>query len=159
LAERPRHGYELKSGFEDLLGGLWPVNIGQIYATLARLERDGYVRAQIVSQAAAPDRKVYSLTKTGAKELRRWLDESAVAELPVKDEVFLKLAVHRLTGDDPTELLVRHRQELYQTLADLVQARADAEGDTLSCLLLDGLTLQLQARVTWLDECERRLGS
>jgi DNA-binding PadR family transcriptional regulator len=154
LVTRPRHGYELKSGFEALVGGLWPVNIGQIYTTLGRLERDGYVRAEVKAQATAPDRKVYSLTKTGAKELRRWLEDTAVAELPVKDDLFLKLAVCHITGEDPSELLIRHRQELYETLADLVRLRADAEDDRLTSLLLDGLILQLQARVTWLDECE-----
>jgi len=155
LAVRPRHGYELKAGFEDLLGGLWPVNIGQIYTTLGRLERDGYVRVKRVAQATAPDRKVYSLTETGAKELRRWLDESAVADVPVKDELFLKLAVSDLIGNDPTDLLVRHRQELYETLADLVRLRANTDDSSLTTLLLDGLVLQLQARVTWLDDCER----
>ena len=154
LVTRPRHGYELKSGFEALVGGLWPVNIGQIYTTLGRLERDGYVRAEVKAQATAPDRKVYSLTKTGAKELRRWLEDTAVAELPVKDELFLKLAVCQITGEDPSELLIRHRQELYETLADLLRLRGDAEDDRLTSLLLDGLILQLQARVTWLDECE-----
>jgi len=154
LAAQPRHGYELKSDFEALVGGLWPVNIGQIYTTLGRLERDGYVRAAVVAQATAPDRKVYSLTKTGAKELHRWLEDTAIAELPVKDELFLKLAVCDITGDDPSELLVRHRQELYERLADLVRLRAEADGDRLTSLLLDGLILQLQARVTWIDECE-----
>ena len=72
----------------------------------------------------------------------------------MKDDLFLKLAVCQITGEDPSELLIRHRQELYETLADLLRLRGDAEDDRLTSLLLDGLILQLQARVTWLDECE-----
>ena len=73
LAQEPRHGYDLKTAFETLLGGTWPLNIGQVYSTLSRLERDGFVESQVVPQDLLPDRKVYALTQTGLEELDRWL--------------------------------------------------------------------------------------
>ena len=37
LANGPRHGYQLKTGFESATGGMWPLNVGQVYTTLERL--------------------------------------------------------------------------------------------------------------------------
>src|SRR5947208_15504267 len=73
LAKESRHGYDLKRAFERLLGGTWPINIGQIYTTLTRLERDGLVTAETVTQTSVPDRKVYSLTPAGHDALAEWL--------------------------------------------------------------------------------------
>ena len=47
LADGPAHGYDLKRRLEEGFGSaLPPVNAGQIYTTLARLERDGLVEAE-----------------------------------------------------------------------------------------------------------------
>lgn len=91
LDRGPAHGYELKRAHDELFGDVAPpVNIGQIYVTLTRLERDGSVVHRVEKGTEGPDRKVYELTETGRKALRGWLDEPS--ELPVgKSDVVQRL--------------------------------------------------------------------
>src|SRR6266511_4189240 len=72
LASGPAHGYQLKRRHDALFASGWgPINIGQIYVTLGRLERDGLVTHRTVQQAGRSDRKVYELTELGRKALDR----------------------------------------------------------------------------------------
>src|SRR5437588_6246919 len=91
LAGGPRHGYELKGNFDDLVGTAWPLNIAQIYTALAKLEEEGLVACEVVPQENVPNRKVYSLTKAGRRELDGWLGEPAEGPVRLRDEVFFKV--------------------------------------------------------------------
>ena len=73
LAEEPLHGYEVKNRFEAMLGGTWDVNIGQVYTTLQRLERDGLVRP--VGGRGDRGKLLYELSESGRKALADWLEE------------------------------------------------------------------------------------
>jgi DNA-binding PadR family transcriptional regulator len=159
LAEAPRHGYELKGAFEELFGGSWPLNIGQVYTTLGRLERDGLVRSELVPQELVPDRKVYSLTDAGRTALDGWLREPSAAPVRLKDEVFAKVLVQGLlNGRDPTALIRAQRQAHMQTLAQLAALRRDDGLHATSRLLVEGAMLHVEADLRWLDICEERLG-
>ena len=92
LGAEPRYGYELKAVFEAFLGGTWPLNIGQVYTTLTRLERDGLVVAEVVPQDQTPDRKVYALTDAGRAELDAWLAAVEIGPVRLRDEFFLRIA-------------------------------------------------------------------
>lgn len=98
LARGRAHGYELKQDFETHFGEVWPpLNVGQVCATLARLERDGFVQATEVAQPDRPNRRVYSLTGSGKEALAIWLDEPAVRP-KVRDDFVLKLVLAGLAG-------------------------------------------------------------
>lgn len=154
LAERPRHGYELRRAFEDLLGGTWMLNIGQIYVTLARLEEDGLITAEVVHQQLLPDRKVWALTEIGRKELARWTDEGAGEAVKVREELYFKVLAQALAGGDIEALIWRQRESLVQAMAELGRLRREANGAT--ALLLDGAILRAEADMKWLDICESR---
>ncbi len=163
LAAAPAHGYELKQAIEKLFGDLWPpVNIGQIYTTLARLERDGLVRGSHVAQEHRPDKRVYELTADGRRELRVWIATPS-AGLRLKDEFFTKLILAGLPGvadgSDPAALIERQRTAFLQSLRDLndLALRHDAGADTPALLLIEGALLHLQADLKWLDLCADRL--
>jgi DNA-binding PadR family transcriptional regulator len=159
LSERPRHGYDLKSGFEELLGGAWPLNIGQVYSTLGRLERDGLVSVERVEQAPMPDRKVYSLTIDGKTELERWLRAPSDGVLPLKDELFVKVLVGtRVDGGNPNELIAIERARALQTMSELATLRSDDALDPVTKLIVDGAMLHVEADLRWLELCEDRLG-
>jgi DNA-binding PadR family transcriptional regulator len=158
LAQEPRHGYDLKNAFEAVLGGTWPLNIGQIYTTLGRLERDGLVESEVVPQDLLPDRKVYSLTKDGREALDRWLAEPTVGSIRLKDEFFIKLLVHRLSRSDGTLALIWKQRQVYmQTLAQLTALRTDPSLDPATTLLMEGAILHVEADLFWLDLCEEKL--
>jgi DNA-binding PadR family transcriptional regulator len=157
LAKEPRHGYELKVAFEELLGGSWPLNIGQVYSTLGRLERDALVEAEVVAQDPLPDRKVYSITQTGRDDLARWMDEPNEAPVRLRDDLFLKVLLQsRFAGADSRPLIARQRQIYLQALAELSALRSD---DQFPRLLVEAAMLHIEADLKWLELCEDRLNA
>lgn len=158
LADEARHGYDLKGAFEDLLGGSWQLNIGQVYTTLGRLERDGFVESQVVPQDLVPDRKVYEITPSGLEELKRWLSEPADGPVRLRDELFVKMLVHGLVkGGSARSLIDRQRREHLETLAELAELRSDDGLNASTKLLIDGAMLHVEADLQWLDLCEEHL--
>ena len=155
LAKAPHHGYELKSSFENLLGGTWMLNIGQVYTTLSRLEDDGLIEPTVVEQDLLPDRKVYNLTELGEKELHRWLDEPVVGLVRLREEVFLKIVAQGLA--DPSaalSLIASQRHEYIEASAQIAQRRAEPDLPEATGLILDGLLRRLEADLLWLDDAE-----
>lgn len=160
LAKAPAHGYELKQAFEETFGAVWPpLNFGQIYTTLQRLERDELVRSYEVTQARRRDKKVYELTPAGHAELGTWLAEPATGPW-LKDEFFMKLVMAgMIDAADPAELIERQRRVYQQALRDLdtMAARASANPNAVPALLIEGAALHMQADLKWLELCEEAL--
>jgi DNA-binding PadR family transcriptional regulator len=160
LAKSPAHGYELKQAFEELFGDVWPeLNFGQVYTTLARLERDGLVRGQEVAQEHRRDKKVYEVTLSGEEALRDWIADPVDGPW-LKDEFFMKLVLAQVTGAaDERELIERQRRAYMQTLHDLnEQARRHRGEDAwVPSLLIEGAALHLDADLKWLDLYEEAL--
>jgi DNA-binding PadR family transcriptional regulator len=160
LASGPAHGYELKQALEQRFGSvLPPLNAGQIYTTLSRLERDGLVDDDAVAQNGRPNKRVYRLTDSGRAELRGWVEDSAPGTR-LKDDFFVKLVLARAAGiADPLELIDRQRGAYLQALRELDDVAAQADGDETAALLVEGAALHLEADLKWLDLIERRIGS
>jgi DNA-binding PadR family transcriptional regulator len=158
LASAPSHGYDLKGAFEELLGGSWPLNIGQVYTTLQRLERDGLVRSRVVPQELVPDRRRYEITPAGRKELTRWLSEPTNGPVRLKDELLVKVLVQSVVkGGDARALIGRQRQQHLQTLAELAALREDQDLNPATRLIVEGAMLHVEADLEWLELCEERL--
>ena len=156
LDDGPTHGYELKTKFEAAIGPQWgALNIGHLYQTLERLTRDGLVTSKVVPIDSGPDRRVYSLTAAGRRELRAWTGEPAVRGSGYRDELFFKLLVALRSGPDALSGMVS-RQRAYQlgelrTLADLRRDHAD---DPVVRLLIDAARLHNEADLRLLDLAE-----
>jgi DNA-binding PadR family transcriptional regulator len=154
----------LKQAFDQTFGAIWPeLNFGQVYTTLARLERDGLVIGEEVAQEHRRDKRVYEVTPAGDEALRDWIDEPQDGPW-VKDEFFMKLAMAQLTGlADPIDLIQRQRLRYMQALHDLgggrgahPRARDGRIGDDIvAALLMEGAALHLEADLKWLDTCEQ----
>jgi DNA-binding PadR family transcriptional regulator len=161
LAKEPAHGYELKQTYEQLFQAvLPPVNAGQIYTTLARLERDSMVRDRPVEQGGRPDKRVYELTATGRTAVQAWLEEP-VCGPRLRDEFFVKLVLARTAGiADAARLIERQRREYLQNLRDLneLATQTDVRADQTARLLIQGAILHLKADVEWLNLCEDEMG-
>src|SRR3954470_2845523 len=108
LADEPAHGYEIRRGLEERFGAvLAPINAGQVYTTLQRLERDELVSDDAVAQAGRPDKRVYRLTEAGRRALEEWLG-TASAPTRLRDDFFMKLVfAHAIGIADPRELIAR----------------------------------------------------
>ncbi len=155
------HGYELKAAFEEQVGTLWDLNIGQVYNTLRLAERDALVRFERSEQEGrGPARKVYSITESGRQELARWLLEPVRQPRRLKDEFYVKLVFTRLTHGDVAALVWNQRQAYLQVLRQIndLRGEVDAAADPATLLLLEGGALHLEADLKWLDRCEELLG-
>lgn len=157
LATEPKHGYELKAAFKEALAGTWEVNPGQIYTTLSRLLRDGLVTNQRVEQDDRPDKKVYTLTDEGRKELARWFETPIGEEQYPRDELLVKLLVFRqVGGGDGRHLVWRQRKAHLETMRQLVKLSGGA-GEAVAQLLFERAILHLEADLRWLERCENEL--
>lgn len=166
LDDGPSHGYQLKTDFESRTGGAWMINVGQVYSTLQRLERDG-----LVTPAGDPDdeRRVYRITEEGRATLEGWFTEPVVVETPPRDElaikVLLAIAAEQVEAGsgrvdvDVTAVLQRQRTATIEQLQEYTRLKrqADPDDDLPFVLLLDALVLKAEAEVRWLDTCEARL--
>jgi DNA-binding PadR family transcriptional regulator len=155
LAEGPMHGYGLKLEFEAATGDVWPLNPGQVYTTLGRLERDGLV----VFEPDAEGQKVYELTDAGRDELLRWFDTPVPREEMPRQELAIKLVFAVRSGAaDVGSVVQRQRAATMRSLQELTRLRATADGDDLAwVLMVEGLMFQAEGELRWLDLCEARL--
>ena len=156
LAERPRYGYELRGEFEARTGTTWPLNLGQVYTTLARLERDGRVTA---SDAGESGQQYYEITALGRAEVTAWFTTPVRREDRPRDELAIKLAL--AVGSDDVDLrsvIQAQRTDSVRALQDYTRLKARAGTDDLAWLLvLDAMIFHTEAEVRWLDHCESRL--
>jgi DNA-binding PadR family transcriptional regulator len=155
LDDGPRHGYQLKSEFEAATGGVWPLNIGQVYTTLDRLERDG-----LVEHDGDVARKVYRLTDDGEQALGAWWEAVGADNPPPRDELMLKVLMAIERGPDHAlEVVTGQRTAALSLLQQRRQAsRRDKDAGSLGATLVtDALMFRAEADLRWLDRCETRI--
>jgi DNA-binding PadR family transcriptional regulator len=157
LAKEPAHGYELKARLEQVFGDAYPSpNIGQIYVTLQRLERDGLVDSQDVVQTTRPNKRVYELTDAGREAVLTWMDRPSDGPR-VRDDFFMKLALSENAGAaDRLGLINRQRRHYLSQMRALTELVADSERP-IPQLLIEGAMLHLQADLDWLQRCQEEL--
>jgi DNA-binding PadR family transcriptional regulator len=155
LAKEPSSGSRLRARLNDALGPLGEaVNDGQIYVTLSRLEKAGFIARQ---ETAAPEagRKDYELTAAGQERVTEWLSEVSWPK-PDLAEFHLKLIAAAQGGlADPVGIVDAQRRELLRRLRDVERAAMDEPEGSQAGLLLEGIVLRLQADLRWLEACER----
>ena len=161
LLERgPMYGWKLRSEFEASTGSTWPLNIGQVYTTLSRLERDGLVEP--VGEADAEGRVTYRITDAGRAEVAGWFATPVGGETRPRDELAIKLAMALTTpGVDAHRVIQTQRTATLRSLQDLtrLKARADEVADAAWLLVLESMIFKAEAEVRWLDHCEVRIAS
>lgn len=158
LEEGPRHGYQLKLDFETRTGGIWPLNVGQVYTTLDRLQRDGLV-AEI--DGGDDTHRSFEITEEGRREVKEWLRSSPVDAAPARDELMMKVLVSVARGGrDALAVIDEQRAAL---LAALQRRRREQRGRAGAAveerLAHDALLTRIEADVTWLERCEEQVRS
>ncbi|SDL76051.1 PadR family transcriptional regulator [Nonomuraea jiangxiensis] len=152
LSSGPRHGYQLKIEFEASIGATWPLNIGQVYTTLSRLERDGLVKP---GESDEQGRVVYTITAAGQEEMARWFGTPVAQSDRPRDELVIKLAMAVAAGKvDVAEVIHRQRTATMRTLQQLTRAKRAATEGAARRLVLDSMIFQAEAEQRWLDHCE-----
>jgi DNA-binding PadR family transcriptional regulator len=161
LSRQPTHGYDLLQTYEGLFSTvLPPLNAGQIYTTLSRLERDGLVEDYAVQQEGKPDKRIYQLTGKGHQILLGWFAQP-ISGSRLKDNFYLKLMGAQMSGLVDIQLLIdEQRRQYLQSLHDLNNLALEKEisDDPARFFLIQGAVLHLKADLEWLDLCEEQFG-
>jgi DNA-binding PadR family transcriptional regulator len=157
LTEGPKYGLQLRHEFEERTGDVWPLNVGQVYTTLQRLERDGLVASDDDSQDGP--QKSFHITAAGASELDAWLRTPPDLSSPPRDELVIKVLVAiRVPGVDVREVIQAHRRHLVEQMQEWTRLKRGAGADELSlALVVDAELFRLDAVIRWLDAADARL--
>jgi len=157
LTEGPKYGLQLRQEFEARTGEVWPLNVGQIYTTLQRLERDGFVESDDADDIGP--QKGFRITADGSAELARWLRTPPDLDLPPRDELVIKvLMAVRIPGIDVHEVIQVHRRYVVEVMQQWTHLKEDeADVDLNFALVVDAELYRLDAVVRWLDTAEGRL--
>jgi DNA-binding PadR family transcriptional regulator len=157
LDDGPRYGYQLKTSFEGATGGVWPLNVGQVYTTLDRLHRDGLVTVLDGSDGEAA-KKSYELTPAGREELGAWWRAVPTDDPPPRDELMLKMLLAIEHGQrHALDVLTEHRTALLALLQQRRRESRTGDSTLASRLVADALVVRAEADLRWLDLCEARL--
>jgi DNA-binding PadR family transcriptional regulator len=157
LSEGPKYGLQLRQEFEARTGEVWPLNVGQVYTTLQRLERDGLVESDD-SDGDSPQ-KGFHITAAGETELGRWLRTPPDLAAPPRDELVMKILVAvGVPGTNVHDVIQSHRHYLVQLMQQWTRIKEDAaETDLSLALVVDAELFRLDAVVRWLDAADGRL--
>jgi len=157
LSEGPKYGLQLREEFEARTGEVWPLNVGQVYTTLQRLERDGLVESDGDGQDGP--QKGFRITSAGARELSWWLRTPSDMSSPPRDELVMKVLVAlRVPGTDTRDVIQVHRRYLVGLMQQWTRIKeAEAESDISLGLVVDAELFRLDAVVRWLDAADGRI--
>lgn len=160
LEQGPCYGYQLRTEFDRRTGSTWPLNVGQIYNTLDRLERDGLV---VKGQTDEQGHVFWKITDAGSAEVAAWLASPVERARGTRDELAIKLAVAAtLPGVDVTSVIQTQRRASLAQLEALKRAKhaggeADGPEQLAWALVVDSMIFSAEAEVRWLDHTEQRL--
>ena len=155
LSEGDAHGYQLKAAFEERTGGIWPLNVGQVYTTLDRLAGEGLVEPVASSSDAEPsgrDRRTWHITESGRVEVGDWFTNGTPAGPPPRDELLVKVVMAMArTRDEALAVIDSERVALYRRTQDAQPSRRHVDAGGLAA---EAVAFRLEADLRWLDHCE-----
>jgi DNA-binding PadR family transcriptional regulator len=157
LSEGPKYGLQLRQEFESRTGEVWPLNVGQVYTTLQRLERDGLVESDDESDDGP--QKVFRLTSDGGQELQAWLHTPPDLSSPPRDELVMKVLVAFGVPDiDVDQVIQVHRRYAVELMQQWTRLKEGADEDEVGfALAVDAELFRLDSVVRWLDAAEARM--
>jgi DNA-binding PadR family transcriptional regulator len=157
LSEGPKYGLQLRQEFEARTGEVWPLNVGQVYTTLQRLERDGLVESDDAVEDSP--QKGFHITGEGESELSQWLRTPPDLSSPPRDELVMKVLVAiRVPGVDVHEVIQVHRRYLVELMQQWTRLKEnEADLDLSFALVVDAELFRLDSVIRWLDAADGRL--
>ena len=158
LSEAPKYGLQLRQEFEESTGEVWPLNVGQVYTTLQRLERDELIESDDSGEEAGPQ-KVFHITEAGRSELDTWLSTPSDMTEPPRDELVIKvLAAVRVPDVSVHDVIQVHRRYLIELMQQWTRLKEDeADFDLTFALVVDAELFRLDSAIRWLDTADGRL--
>jgi DNA-binding PadR family transcriptional regulator len=155
LESQPRHGYDLKRVYDERFSHNRPLHYGQVYSTLSRLLKQGFVEVDGIEPGGGPERKRYAITPAGVTDVQRWLSRPEKSDLYLQNTLYTKVLLALLTGRSAAEILESQRTEHLHLMRELSRRKTD--GDLADQLICDYGLFHLEADLRWLDLTSARL--
>jgi DNA-binding PadR family transcriptional regulator len=157
LSEGPKYGFQLRQEFEASTGDVWPLNVGQVYSTLQRLEQAGHIEADDSSKEGP--QKGYRITAEGEKELDHWLNTPADMASPPRDDLVIKiLSALRVPRVDVSGVIQVHRRYLIELMQQWTRLKEHEDDLSLDfALVADAELFRIDSVIRWLEAAEGRL--
>jgi DNA-binding PadR family transcriptional regulator len=155
LEPRPTHGYTLKAAYDSRFGQERPLRYGQVYATLARLQREGWAQEVAVEPGAGPDRRTYAVTPAGVQELSGWLVTPEPPTAYAHGVLFAKTVLALTSGRSAADVLDAQREVHVRRMREVLRAARGA--DVLTRLAADHEVAHLEADLAWIETAGARL--
>ncbi|HEY1621519.1 MAG TPA: PadR family transcriptional regulator [Streptosporangiaceae bacterium] len=155
LEREPSHGYDLKRDYDAYFGRGRRLPFGQVYATLARLARDGKIVVGDAEPGAGPDRKPYVITEQGVSDVESWLREPVDPEPHLQAVLFTKVVLALMSGRPAEQYLDAQRARHLARMRELTRIRQG--GDLTDGLLADYGLFHLEADLRWMELTAGRL--
>ena len=165
LRDHADYGYNLKRRFDERMGPVWNLNIGQVYQTLHALEEEGLVEhvGAPAEPGQYPVRRLFKLTSKGERVLERWIERPPSRPRPVRDETLIRLLVLGAGRRDRGSARLVEQEQIYRkhlarVVAQMSRTGSDDAGPALIRRLgLEAEQLHAEAHLKWLEGCRRQL--
>ena len=157
LEREASHGYDLKRDYDTYFGGDKPLPFGQVYATLSRLARDGKVVAGEPEPGAGPDRRRYTITGAGRRDVEEWLTHPIDPEPHLQTVLLIKVVLALMLGRSAESYLDIQRAAHLDRMRQLTELKRT--GSTIDTLLADHALFHLEADLRWIDTTAARLSA
>lgn len=149
------YGYDLKQSYDRWFGSKRPIAFGQVYATLARFVRNGWLALAAEEAGAGPDRKRYEITETGRSAVAEWLMTPDIPQASMQDNLLARTMVSLLLGRDPLPMLEAQRATHAARMRELTAEKRT--GDAAGVLACDLALFHVEADMRWMDLVASRL--
>jgi len=156
LGKQPSYGYDLKKNYDFYYGKDKPLAFGQVYATLSRLLRDKKITTESTERVAGPERKLYTITSSGRKDLEAWLATPEKLHPNTQTVLFIKVVTSILLDKDPNTFLDAQRAAHIDRMRNLTVTRRKST-DLAQALQADYAIFHLEADLRWMDLTVSRL--
>lgn len=150
LADQPGHGYDLKRTYDRRFTGSRPLAFGQVYAALARLQRDHLIEVAEVVQEGGPERTTYAVTPAGREALGAWLVQTEAPGPYPAEELVRKTVTALHLRTDAAGFLRRQRAAHLELMRDLVRLQG-AVTEPGARIAVDHSIFHLDADLRWLE--------
>ncbi|WP_027006392.1 PadR family transcriptional regulator [Conexibacter woesei] len=155
LEAGPSHGYDLKREYDERFGQDRPVAYGQVYSTLSRLLKNGFVEVDGIEPGGGPERKRYAITEAGVADIEAWLAEPEKPDVYLQSALYAKVVLALRTGRSAQDVLDLQRTEHLKLMRSLTARKAT--GDLADQLICDHALFHLEADLRWLELTAARL--
>lgn len=157
-------GYDLWKKFTECTSHYWKASQQQVYRELSKLEAQGAIAAEIVTQENRPDKKLYRVTAIGKETLTTWIAEPS-DPMAIREELLVKILAGHLVSPKIIIQELQRRHEMHsQNLAACREMELEmlGEGDASELSITDKcmyLTLRrgIRYETEWVEWCEEAI--